>query len=78
METSLSHETIVHTIINLGRQLGFRAIAEGIETSEQVSALKRLGCDYGQGYWFGRPQPAAEIDSWLTQATAYYRPYPVA
>ncbi|PSN15401.1 PAS domain S-box protein [filamentous cyanobacterium CCT1] len=78
METSLSHEKIVHTIINLGRQLGFRAIAEGIETSEQVSALKRLGCDYGQGYWFGRPQPAAEVDSWLAQATAYYRPHPVA
>ncbi|PSR18433.1 PAS domain S-box protein [filamentous cyanobacterium CCP3] len=78
METSLSHEKIVHTIVNLGRQLGFRAIAEGIETSEQVSALKRLGCDYGQGYWFGRPQPAAEVDSWLAQATAYYRPQPVA
>ncbi|MGB3308553.1 MAG: EAL domain-containing protein [Nodosilinea sp.] len=78
METSLSHETIVHTIINLGRQLGFRAIAEGIETSGQVNILKRLGCDYGQGYWFGRPQPVAEVDSWLTQTTAYYRPYPVA
>ncbi|MBE9159651.1 EAL domain-containing protein [Nodosilinea sp. LEGE 06152] len=78
METSLSHEKIVHTIINLGRQLGFRAIAEGIETSEQVSALKRLGCDCGQGYWFGRPQPAAEVDSWLAQATTYYRPHPVA
>ncbi|MGB3199362.1 MAG: EAL domain-containing protein, partial [Nodosilinea sp.] len=78
METSLSHEKIVHTIINLGRQLGFQAIAEGIETAEQVNALKRLGCNYGQGYWFGRPQPAAEVDSWLAQTTTYYRPQPVA
>ncbi|WP_072016060.1 EAL domain-containing protein [Leptolyngbya sp. KIOST-1] len=78
METSLSHERIVHTIINLGRQLGFRAIAEGIETAEQVNALKRMGCDCGQGYWFGKPQPAAEIERWLAQATAYYRPRSLA
>jgi len=74
MATSPSHEKIVHTIINLGRQLGFRAIAEGIETSHQVSTLKRLNCDYGQGYWFGKPQPAADVEGWLAQATAYYRP----
>ncbi|MBD1875694.1 EAL domain-containing protein [Nodosilinea sp. FACHB-131] len=78
MNSSPSHETIVHTIINLGRQLGFRAIAEGIETSQQVSTLKRLGCDYGQGYWFGKPQTAADLEAWLTQSTAHYRPYPVS
>ncbi|MFQ4135159.1 putative bifunctional diguanylate cyclase/phosphodiesterase, partial [Nodosilinea sp. PGN35] len=78
METSPSHETIVHTIINLGRQLGFQAIAEGIETPQQVNTLKRLGCDYGQGYWFGKPQAAAAVELWLTQPTAYYRPYPVS
>ncbi|MBD2233980.1 bifunctional diguanylate cyclase/phosphodiesterase [Phormidium tenue] len=78
MNTSPSHETIVHTIINLGRQLGFRAIAEGIETPQQVSTLKRLGCDYGQGYWFGKPQSATDLEAWLTQSTAHYRPYPVS
>ncbi|WP_317034276.1 EAL domain-containing protein [Nodosilinea sp. E11] len=77
METSPSHETIVHTIINLGRQLGFRAIAEGIETPQQVNTLKRLSCDFGQGYWFSRPQPAADVETWLTQSIAYYRPQPV-
>lgn len=78
MNTSPSHETIVHTIINLGRQLGFRAIAEGIETPQQVSTLKRLSCDYGQGYWFGKPQTAADLEAWLTESTAHYRPYPVS
>jgi diguanylate cyclase (GGDEF)-like protein len=78
MNTSPSHETIVHTIINLGRQLGFRAIAEGIETPQQVSTLKRLGCDHGQGYWFGKPQAAVDIDTWLAQSRAHYRPYPVS
>ncbi|MEA5451137.1 EAL domain-containing protein [Leptolyngbya sp. CCNP1308] len=78
MQTSSSHETIVHTIINLGRQLGFRAIAEGIETPQQVSTLKRLGCDYGQGYWFGKPQTSDAIETWLAQSSAQYRPYPVS
>ncbi|MBW4482242.1 MAG: EAL domain-containing protein [Tildeniella torsiva UHER 1998/13D] len=78
MQTSPGHETIVHTIINLGRQLGFRAIAEGIETPQQVNTLKRLGCDYGQGYWFGKPQAAADIETWLAQSSAHYRPYPVS
>jgi diguanylate cyclase (GGDEF)-like protein/PAS domain S-box-containing protein len=78
METSPSHEKIVHTIINLGRQLGFRAIAEGIETPEQVNTLKRLNCDYGQGYWFSKPQAAADVEVWLTNAIAHYRPQAVS
>lgn len=73
MATSPSHEKIVHTIINLGRQLGFRAIAEGIETPQQVNILKRLGCDLGQGYWFGKARPAAEVAIWLRQSSAHYR-----
>jgi predicted signal transduction protein with EAL and GGDEF domain len=32
-------------------------VAEGIETADQAAALRRLGCDLGQGYWFARPQP---------------------
>ncbi|TVQ06566.1 MAG: EAL domain-containing protein [Leptolyngbya sp. DLM2.Bin27] len=76
------HENIVQTIVTLGRQLGFSAIAEGIETAEQVTILKRLGCDFGQGYWFGKPQPAAEVETWLTQssaqASAPFWPHPVS
>ncbi len=74
MATSPSHEKIVHTIINLGRQLGFSAIAEGIETPQQVNTLKCLGCDLGQGYWFGKPRPADEVATWLSQSSARYRP----
>ncbi len=77
METSSSHEKIVHTIITLGRQLGFRAIAEGIETPQQVATLRRLGCHYGQGYWFGRPQSATDVEAWLTTATAQYQSHPL-
>ena len=40
-------------------------IAEGIETPGQHAQLKTLGCDFGQGYLFGRPQPAAKAEALL-------------
>lgn len=49
---------IVHTIANLGKSLGLSITAEGIETPSQVSKLLELGCEYGQGYHFGKPRPA--------------------
>jgi len=46
---------IVRTISTLSRNLGMEVIAEGIETEEQHQQLKRLGCEYGQGFLFSRP-----------------------
>jgi diguanylate cyclase (GGDEF)-like protein len=46
-----------HAIVMLGRTLGLKIIAEGIETAGQAERLQALGCDYGQGYYFGRPVP---------------------
>jgi EAL domain-containing protein (putative c-di-GMP-specific phosphodiesterase class I) len=42
-------------ILALGQTLGLRVVAEGIETAEQLQALRDLGCELGQGYLFGRP-----------------------
>ena len=47
---------IVRTIVTMAQSLGMDAIAEGIETSEQLLQLKALGCKYGQGYYFSKPQ----------------------
>ena len=44
-------------IIELARTLGVTVIAEGIENYEQVAALVALGCDLGQGFYLGRPEP---------------------
>jgi EAL domain-containing protein (putative c-di-GMP-specific phosphodiesterase class I) len=52
---------IVRSIIALGHALGLRVVAEGVETSEQMSFLERNECDEVQGFHLGRPVPAAEF-----------------
>ena len=56
---------IVRTIIALAKTLSLEIIAEGIETKEQFRKLRRLGCQYGQGYLFSRPLPVGEIETML-------------
>jgi EAL domain-containing protein (putative c-di-GMP-specific phosphodiesterase class I) len=46
---------LVRTIVLMGDNLGIDVIAEGIETEQQCTELRQLGCRYGQGYWFSRP-----------------------
>jgi len=48
---------IVEAVVTLAHALGLTVTAEGIETSRQLQALRELGCDLGQGYYFARPQP---------------------
>jgi diguanylate cyclase (GGDEF)-like protein/PAS domain S-box-containing protein len=52
---------IATTIIALGRNLGLKVIAEGVETAEQRDFLISVGCDAFQGYYFGRPMQANEV-----------------
>ncbi|WP_258808433.1 bifunctional diguanylate cyclase/phosphodiesterase [Pseudidiomarina sp. CB1] len=61
-----SSKTLVNTIIAMAQTLGLETIAEGIETAEQAQLLKELGCQGGQGYYFGRPVPPEEFaKTWL-------------
>jgi diguanylate cyclase (GGDEF)-like protein/PAS domain S-box-containing protein len=50
---------IARTVVTLAHSLGLRALAEGIETDEQLAVLRELGCELGQGYRFSRPESAA-------------------
>ncbi|XTR53414.1 putative bifunctional diguanylate cyclase/phosphodiesterase [Pseudarthrobacter sp. So.54] len=55
----------VEAVLHLIHACGLTAVAEGIETAEQAAELIRLGCSSGQGYYFGRPVPAAELEAML-------------
>jgi len=51
---------IVRSVIALGHNLGLKVVAEGVETAEQLQILRDEGCDWGQGYFIGRPLPGPE------------------
>jgi PAS domain S-box-containing protein len=65
MEESRDSRKIVGAVIGLGQSLGMPVVAEGVETAGQAEMLKRLGCDFGQGWLFGHPVPAAEVPKLL-------------
>jgi len=56
---------IATTIIRMGHSLGLKILAEGVETTEQAAFLREQGCDYLQGYLFGRPAPAVDLSDVL-------------
>ncbi|HJZ27146.1 MAG TPA: EAL domain-containing protein, partial [Streptosporangiaceae bacterium] len=51
------------TVVQVGRELGLRIIAEGVEQPRQLSALREMGCDYGQGFLIARPMAAAGVEA---------------
>lgn len=59
-------QSIVRGLIQMARGLGLYVIGEGVETAEQADELRRLGCDAGQGFHYGAPVPAAEIERWIS------------
>ena len=60
-------EAFVDAILRLGDSLGLAAVAEGIEHPSQAERLRQMGCRFGQGYLFGRPAPAEEVERLLYQ-----------
>ena len=54
---------LTRTVVQVGRELGLRVIAEGIEQPRQVSALREMGCDYGQGFLVARPMAAPGVEA---------------
>jgi len=69
--TDSDDAAIVSSTIRLGKQLGLSVIAEGIETRATADLLVTMGCEEGQGYFFGKPMPAADLDrTWLNHKAA--------
>ena len=55
MKPNGENSELVRTIVTLGRNLGLDVIAEGVETLQQSTQLRTMGCNYGQGYYFSKP-----------------------
>jgi diguanylate cyclase (GGDEF)-like protein len=62
--------TIITSTIELAHSMGLRVVAEGVEDAEAWNLLRRLGCDYAQGYLISRPLPTEEVAAFVVKANA--------
>jgi diguanylate cyclase (GGDEF)-like protein len=58
---------IVRTVVSLAENMGMEVVAEGVETLSQLMQLRKLKCQYGQGYLFSRPVDAEMVNSWISK-----------
>jgi diguanylate cyclase (GGDEF)-like protein len=70
MTSNTSDAVIVQSTIDLGRNLGLRVVAEGVEDAVTWQELDELGCHAIQGYYVSRPIPAEDLTGWLEQQPA--------
>src|SRR5262249_20274392 len=71
IEKTADAAAIVHAIVSLGRGLGMKVTAEGVETPEQHLFLRAAGVHFMQGYSFGQPSSAADISAYLAKPGAF-------
>jgi diguanylate cyclase len=67
MTSNPSDATIVRSTVDLGRNLGLRVVAEGVEDRATWQELDALGCDAIQGYYISKPMPVDDLTRWLNQ-----------
>lgn len=67
MMTDRNIVAVVKTIIDLAHNFALKTVAEGVETEEQASFLRQLGCDEMQGFLFGKPLPPEDLETLLTK-----------
>ena len=80
MKDNLEGETLIQTLVQLGKALSIETFAEGIEQQQELSVLRGKNCDSGQGFLFARPLDAGETEkflrSWAKDATPALVPVP--
>jgi diguanylate cyclase (GGDEF)-like protein len=67
-------ETLIHTLVQLGKTLSIETLAEGIEQQQELSLLKNQDCDSGQGFLFARPLDVADTEAFLEDWAAENAP----
>ena len=70
MMVSKKGRMILEQIVLMSEKLKLGILAEGVETQEQVELLKKIGCDYVQGYYYAKPMPEEEFFELLTKQNA--------
>ena len=65
MSDNQEGETLIHTLVQLGKALSIETFAEGIEQQHELSMLKDQDCDSGQGFLFARPLDVADTETFL-------------
>ena len=65
---------LVESIVGLSHDLGYKVVAEGVETLEDAAHLVAMGCDEAQGYLFARPMEADQVAAWILQRSAKHVP----
>jgi EAL domain-containing protein (putative c-di-GMP-specific phosphodiesterase class I) len=68
MKPHAKNGEIVGTILSLANGLEMNVVAEGVETEEQLYGLRKLECDFAQGFFFARPLAPEKVEELLTQA----------
>ncbi len=69
---------LVETMIGLAQKLGYRVVAEGVETEDAAGVLVQIGCEEAQGFLFGRPMEPATFVQWLSDGETGAAPIPSA
>jgi diguanylate cyclase (GGDEF)-like protein/PAS domain S-box-containing protein len=65
-----SAAALVRAIVSLGESMSLKTIAEGIESAQQAERLRGLGCDFGQGFFYGMPMSAEELERYVDRSAA--------
>lgn len=65
------HAAIVQAVVSLARAMKLKVVAEGVETAEQLDALRHYGCDMVQGYLFSKPVPTEDITRMLREGKRF-------
>ena len=79
VDTSDHHRALVEATVKVARTLGMGTVAEGVETAEQARVVRELGCDKGQGWFFGKPMEGPALALWLaSRSPARAAPCPIA
>jgi EAL domain-containing protein (putative c-di-GMP-specific phosphodiesterase class I) len=69
MQTDRRTESIVKALVEVGHEYGLSVVAEGVENATVAQRLAELGCDEGQGWHFGKPQPVDGLLDWARART---------